>query len=115
MTEVREFRPAHPESVEYKAFARHFDHPDEQPDRRAILFVVATMSYPDSGWEVTIVQQAGEPDTWRLLEDEPGYRDGDRTYYVACGSTEHEIEEVPRTIRVVTGEGSTRVSVVPWD
>ena len=110
-----EFRPANPEAVEYKAYARHFDHPDEKPDRRAVLYIMATMTYPDSGWEVMLVPQAGEPDTWRLLEDEPGFRDNDRTYYVACGSSEHELEAVPKTVRVIEADSSTRVSVVPWD
>ncbi|RMH16217.1 MAG: hypothetical protein D6696_18730 [Acidobacteria bacterium] len=114
---AQEFEPAvEAENVEYKAFARHFEHEEaDEPGRRAVLFVFATMSFPDSGWEVTLVPQAGEVDTWRLLADRPGFRDGDRTYYVACGSTEHEIDAVPKTVRVINGEEITRVSVVPWD
>jgi len=112
----QEFRPANPEQVEYKAYARHFENVEtDEPERRAVLYVVATLTYPDSGWQVILVPQAGEFDTWRLLEDEPGFRDGDRTYYVACGSSEHEVEAIPKTIRVVDGEETRRVSVVPWD
>lgn len=117
MNGVREFGPpVEAENIEYKAFARHFEHEEgDEPGRRAVLFVLATMSFPDSGWEVLLTPQAGEPDTWRLLADAPGFRDHDRTYVIACGSTEHEIEEVPKTVRVVAGEEVTRVSVVPWD
>ena len=112
-----EFEPAiEAESAEFKAFARHFEHDEtDEPPRRAVLYVVATMSFPDSGWEVAIVPQADEPETWRLLADRPPYRDGDRTYLIACGTTEHEVDAVPKSIRVVNGETVTRVSVVPWD
>lgn len=110
-----EFVPATGENIEYKAFARHFEHPDDDENRASVLYVVATLSKPDSGWTFALVEQEGEPDTWRLLEDRPAFFDGDRTYYVACGSSERELEAVPRSIAVITGEGTTRVSVVPWD
>lgn len=111
-----EFRPAKPDNAEYKAFARHFEHEEtDEPARRAVLYVIATLSYPDSGWNVVLVPQEGEPDTWRLLEDEPPFRDGDRTYYIACGSSERELEAVPKTVRVIDGKETNRVSVVPWD
>jgi len=113
-----EYRPANPEQVEYKAYARQFEHAgeaDEEERRRGVLFLVATLSYPDSGWQVILVPQEGEPDTWRLLEDEPPYRDGDRTYYIASGSSEHELEMVPKSVKVIDGRDETRVSVVPWD
>lgn len=112
-----EFEPAvEAENVEYKAFARHFEHEEEdEPGRRGVLYVIATLTFPDSGWQVTLVPQAGEIDTWRLLADKPGYRDNDRTYYIASGSSEHELEQVPKTVRVINGEQVNRVSVVPWD
>lgn len=114
---AQEFEPAiEAQNVEYKAFFRQFEHDeDDEPGRRGVLMVFASMSFPDSGWEVALVPQAGEPDTWRLLADRPGYRDGDRSYYVACGTTEHEVEEVFKTVRVINGEQIERVSVVPWD
>lgn len=112
-----EFRPANPEQVEYKAYARQFEHAgeDEEEARRGVLFLIATLTYPDSGWQVILVPQEGEPDTWRLLEDEPSYRDGDRTYYIAGGSSEHEIAAVPKSVRVIDGNDTHRVAVVPWD
>lgn len=106
------------ENVEFKAYARHFEHPgeDEEERRRAVLYVVATLSFPDSGWNVEIVPVEGEVDEWMLLEDPPGYGDHSRTYYVAAGNTEHQIADVPETISVRHGEDEiTRVSVVPWD
>lgn len=113
----QEFRPANPEQVEYKAFARHFENDEsDEASRRAVLYVFATMTYPDSGWQFLLAQQADEPDTWVLLEDEPGYRDADRTYYVASGSSEHELEAVPKVVRVKSAlDKITSVSVVPWD
>lgn len=106
------------QNVDVKAFARHFEHPGEEdePPRRAVLYVVATMSFPDSGWQVRIepVEGTGQEE-WLLLEDPPGFKDGDRTYLIACGTTEHEVDRVPETIRVQHGDQVTRVSVAPWD
>ena len=116
-----EFRSAvEAENVEFKAFARHFEHREENEEeqRRAVLYAVATMSFPDSGWQVELVQVEGNPDEWILLEDPPGYGDRQRTYLIASGSSLHEVEEVPKTIVVrhgVHGEETTRVSVAPWD
>lgn len=112
-----EFEPAlEAESVEYKAYMRQFEHEeDDEPSRRGVLYVIATLSFPDSGWEVLLVPQADEPDTWRLLADKPSFRDGNRTYLIACGTSEHELEEVPKNVRVINGDDTTRVSVVPWD
>lgn len=113
-----EFRPATGDDIEYKAFARPFEHPgetDEDP-RRAVLYIFATLTKPDSGWNFLLVPQADDFDTWRLLEDDPSYRDGDRTFYSACGSSEHGVEKVPKTVRILTGTDTVaRVSVVPWD
>lgn len=107
------------ENVEFKAYARHFEHPGEEdePTRRALIIVVATLSFPDSGWNVMITPVEGtEDDEWILLEDKPGFQDRDRTYYAVAGSSEHEVERVPETIRVRHGDDEiTRVSVVPWD
>lgn len=107
------------QDVDFKAYARHFEHPGEEdePARRAILIVLATMSFPDSGWNVMITPVEGtENEEWLLLEDPPGFKDGDRTYYSTSGNTEHEVEAVPKTIRVRHGEDKiSRVSVVPWD
>jgi len=116
-----EFRSAiEAENVEFKAYARHFEHPgeNEEEQRRAVIFAVATMSYPDSGWQVNLVQVEGNPEEWILLEDPPGYGDKQRTYLIASGSSLHEVEKVPETILVrygKDGEETTRVSVVPWD
>jgi len=108
------------ENVEFKAFARHFEHREENEEeqRRAVLYAVATMSFPDSGWQVELVQVEGNPDEWILLEDPPGFGDRQRTYLIASGSSLHEVAEVPETIVVrygENGEETTRVSVVPWD
>jgi len=108
------------EDIEFKAYARHFEHRDEDEaeQRRAVLYAVATMSYPDSGWQVNLVQVEGHPDEWILLEDPPGYGDKHRTYLIASGTSLHEVAEVPETIVVrygVDGKETTRVSVVPWD
>jgi hypothetical protein len=108
------------EDVEFKAYSRHFEHREENEEeqRRAVIFVVATMSFPDSGWQVEMVQVEGHVDEWILLEDPPGYGDRQRTYLIASGSSLHEVEEVPKTIVVRYGEEgneTTRVSVVPWD
>lgn len=106
------------QNVDVKAFARHFEHPGEEdePARRAVLYVVATMSFPDSGWQVRIepVEGTGQEE-WMLLEDPPGFKDRDRTYLIACGTTEHEVAKVPETILVRHGDQVTRVSVAPWD
>jgi len=117
VTQAQEFEAAaDAENVEYKAFARQFEHEEsDEPGLRAVLYVVATLTFPDSGWQVLLVPQAGEVDTWHLLADKPGYRDQDRTYYIASGSSEHEVADVPKVIRVLNGETVTRVSVVPWD
>lgn len=107
------------ENVEFKAFSRHFEHPGEEdePSRRAVVYVAATMSFPDSGWSVEIVPVEGTDfEEWMLLEDPPGFGDHNRTYVIASGSSEHEIERVPETIRVRHGDDIVaRVSVVPWD
>jgi hypothetical protein len=116
-----EFRAAiDAEDIEFKAYARHFEHreEDEGEQRRAVLYAVATMSYPDSGWQVNLVQVEGHADEWILLEDPPGYGDKHRTYLIASGTSLHEVAEVPETIVVrygVDGKETTRVSVVPWD
>jgi len=116
-----EFRSAiDAEDVEFKAYARHFEHREENEEeqRRAVLYAVATVSYPDSGWQVELVQVEGNPDEWILLEDPPGFGDRQRTYLIASGSSLHEVAEVPETIVVrygENGEETTRVSVVPWD
>lgn len=107
------------QDIEFKAYARHFEHPGEEdePSRRAILLVVATLTFPDSGWNVMVTPVEGTgAEEWILLEDPPGFRDRNRTYYAVAGNTEHEVEQIPETIRVRHGEGKiTRVSVVPWD
>jgi len=116
-----EFRSAvDAQDVEFKAYARQFEHreEDEQDRRRAVIFAVATMSYPDSGWQVALAQVEGKPDEWILLEDPPGYGDHQRTFLIASGSSLHPVEEVPKTIVVRYGEEgqqTTRVSVAPWD
>lgn len=116
-----EFRAAiDAEDVEFKAYARHFEHreEDDAEQRRAVVYVVATMSYPDSGWQVELVQVEGHPDEWILLEDAPGFGDRQRTYLIAAGTSLHGVEEVPKSIVVRHGqEGreTTRVSVAPWD
>lgn len=116
-----EFRAAvDAQDLEFKAYSRHFEHrdEDEEEQRRAVIFAVATMSYPDSGWQVELVQVEGHTDEWILLEDPPGFGDKQRTYLIASGSSLHEVEEVPKTIVVrhgVDGEETTRVSVAPWD
>jgi len=116
-----EFRSAvAAENVELKAYARHFEHRDENEEerRRAVIYAVATMSFPDSGWQVELVQVEGHTDEWLLLEDSPGFGDRQRTYLIASGTSLHEVEEVPKTIVVRYGEDgqqTTRVSVAPWD
>lgn len=110
-----EFVHAEAEAVEYKAYARHFEHVGEDEPRMAVLYVVATLSMPDSGWRFVVVPQEGDPETWRLFGDAPPFTDGDRTYYIASGTTEHELDAVPTSIVVVDAKGPTRVSVVPWD
>ena len=110
-----EFRLADGEAIEYKAFARHFEHPGDDEPNASVLYVVATLSKPDSGWTFLLVEQEGEPDLWRMFEDQPAHSDGDRRFYVACGTSEKELDDVPRSIRVIDAEGTTRVSVVPWD
>jgi hypothetical protein len=118
---ANEFRAAiDAEDVEFKAYARHFEHREENEEerRRAVLYAVATLSYPDSGWQVALAQVEGKPEEWILLEDPPGFGDRQRTYLSASGSSLHEVEEVPKAIVVRwgrEGEESTRVSVVPWD
>lgn len=104
------------QSVEYRAYSRHFEHDEtDENSQRGVLYVIATMSFPDSGWEVMLVPQADEPDTWPLLADKPSYRDGNRTYLIACGTSEHELPDVPKNVRVINGDDVSRVSVVPWD
>lgn len=109
------------ENVEFKAYARHFEHPGEEdePTRRAVLLVVATLSFPDSGWNVIVTPVEGtRAEEWMLLEDEPPYRDHARTFYAAAGNTDHEIDEIPKTVKIrygKDGEEVTRVNVVPWD
>jgi hypothetical protein len=118
---AHEYRSAtEAENVEFKAYARHFEHRDENEEerRRAVIYAVGTMSFPDSGWQVDLVQVEGHVDEWILLEDPPGYGDKQRTYVIASGTSLHEVEEVPKTIVVRYGEDgneTTRVSVVPWD
>jgi len=118
---ANEFRSAvDAQDLEFKAYSRQFEHrdEDEEEQRRAVIFAVATMSYPDSGWQVALTQVEGKPDEWILLEDPPGYGDRHRTYLIASGSSLHPVEEVPKTIVVRHGENAqetTRVSVAPWD
>lgn len=117
---ANEFRLAiEAQNVEFKAFSRHFEHPGEEdePARRAVLYVVATMSFPDSGWQVEMVPVEGTKfEEWMLLEDPPGFGDHNRTYQIAAGSSEHEVDAVPETIKVRYGDDKvTRVSVQPWD
>lgn len=103
------------EQVEYKAYTRHFSHDGEGKDDHVVLFVVATMTYPDTGWVVNLVPQEGDEGAWLLLEDEPAYRDNQRTFVVASGTTDHEVEKAPEKITVQAGEKKTTVSVVAWD
>ena len=118
---AHEFRSAiSAEDVEFKAYSRHFEHREENEEeqRRAVIFAVATLAYPDSGWQVDLVQVEGHPEEWILLEDPPGYGDRQRTYLIASGTSLHEVEKVPKTIVVRYGEEgkeTTRVSVAPWD
>ena len=87
---------------------------DDEPNA-SVLYVVATLSKPDSGWRFLLVEQEGEPDLWRLLEEAPLSADGDRTYYVACGSSEKPLDDVPKSVRVIFADDTVRASVVPWD
>jgi len=106
------------QDAELKAYARHFEHRGEEDEspRRAVLYVIATVSFPDSGWNLRIEPIEGtDQQEWVLLEDPPGFRDTDRSYLIACGSTEREVEAVPKTIVVKHHDQTTRVSVVPWD
>ena len=111
------FRGATGENIEYKAYARHFEDPTEtdEPARRSVLFVVATLTKADGGWEFEIVPQEGEHDVWRFLEQPPGYDDNNRTYYIASGTSEMPLDAVLRSIAVITETGTTRVAVAPWD
>ena len=110
-----EFRPATGEDIEIKAFARHFENAEDDDPNASVLYAVATLSKPHSGWRFLLVEQEGEPELWRLLEDAPASFDGDRTYYVACGSSEKELDDVPKSIRVILADDTVRVSVVPWE
>ena len=112
-----EFVAATGENIEYKAYVRHFENPEEtdEPSRVSVLYVIATLTKPDSGWTFMLAQQEGEPDTWRFLEDAPGYRDNNRTYYIASGTSEMPLDAVLRSIAVITETGTTRVAVAPWD
>ena len=112
-----EFFAATGENIEYKAYARHFENPEEtdESSRVAVLYVVATLTKPDTGWTFMLTPQEGEPDIWRFLEDAPGYRDNNRSYYIASGSAEVPVDLVPQSIGIVTETGTTRVSVAPWD
>lgn len=106
------------ESVEFKAYARQFENrgEEDEPARRAVLYVIGTMTFPDSGWRVRLEPVEGsEDEEWVLLEDVPGYRDMNRTYLIACGTSERELEAVPETIVVRFGDETKRVSVAPWD
>ena len=103
------------EAVEYKAFVRFFEHSSDDEPRGAVLYVVMTLTKPDSGWRFLIVEQEGEPDLWRSFQDAPASADGDRTYYGAIGTTEKEIDGIPRSIVVLDADGEHRVSVAPWD
>lgn len=109
------FLPATGEDIEIKAFARHFENPGDDEPNASVLYTVATLSKPDSGWRFVLVEQEGEPDLWRLLEETPTSSDGDRTYYVASGTSEKELDDVPKSIRVILADDTVRVSVVPWD
>jgi len=114
-----EFRLAvEAQNVEFKAFARQFEHPgdEDEPPRRAVVYLIATMSYPDSGWQVTVAPVEGtHAEEWVLLEDPPGFGDRHRTFVIASGVSEHEVEAVPKTLKVRYADNVTRVSVVPWD
>jgi hypothetical protein len=107
------------EDLEFKAYARHLEHHvGDDTRRRAVIFAIATMAYPDRGWQVTLVQVEGKPDEWILLEDPPGFGDKKRTYLIASGASDHEVDDVPKAIAVrhgVDGQETTRVPVAPWD
>lgn len=108
------------QNVELKAYARHFEHPEEEAEgdetRHAVLIVVASMSFPDSGWNVIVTPVEGtRAEEWIVLEDPPSFRDEQRTFYAVAGNTLHQVAEVPETIRVKYGDQVTRVSVAPWD
>lgn len=107
--------PATGDDIEFKAYSRAFENPGDDERNASVLYVVATLSKPDSGWDFLLVEQAGEPDVWRLLEDPPAFDDADRTYYIACGTSERALDAVPKSIQVITHAGTTRVSVAPWD
>lgn len=117
---ANEFRLAvEAQNVEFKAFARQFEHEGEEdePSRRAVVYLIATMSFPDSGWQVVVAPVEGTgAEEWVLMEDPPGFGDRNRTFIIASGSSEHEVESVPETLKVRLGDDRvTRVSVVPWD
>ncbi|MEM7049391.1 MAG: hypothetical protein AAF604_07015 [Acidobacteriota bacterium] len=100
-----------PSQIGYRAFVRDFDHSD---GRDGVLYVLATMSFPDGGWTAMIVPQADKLDEWRLLVEAPPYGDGKRTYVIASGTTEHQMEHVPKVVRVCYGDDTTEVKVEPW-
>lgn len=114
---AQEFVASTGEDVEYKAYIRQFENPEENDEnpRVAVLYVVATLTKPDSGWQFMLAPQADELDSWVLLEDAPGFRDDNRTYYIASGNREVPVDGEPKSIAVVSDEGTARVSVVPWD
>lgn len=108
------------QNVELKAYARHFEHPGEEDEgdetRHAVLIVLATMSFPDSGWNVIVTPVEGtRAEEWIVLEDAPSFRDRQRSFYSAVGNTLHQVGEVPETVKVKYGDEVTRVSVTPWD
>ena len=107
------FRPATGQVIEYKAYARRFKRPGKAPDA-PVLYVVATMTYPDSGWRVILVEQEGAPEIWRLLDEEPAHSDGKRTYYIASGSSEHVVATIPKSVTVYDARGGRRIPVLRW-
>ena len=111
----RDLQPATGENVAYKAYVRHFQHVGDDDAQAKVLYVIATLTFPDSGWQVLLVPQADEPTVWRLLAEAPGFADGDRTYYVASGSSEHAVDAVPKELKVVDGNETTVVPVESWE
>jgi hypothetical protein len=94
--------------IEYKAFARTYK------DGGAVLSLIATCSYPTSGYAIYFAGVSGINE-FDLLETPPsGIVMELVTYYIGSWTNGQRLLQPPTHVTITDASGTHRVKVEPW-
>ena len=105
---TRKIQLSHADQIAYKAYARPF-----QGTASAVLFLIATCSYPVGPYEIFFQGDGGY--TWKLMEKAPEIFYNLVTYHIASTSPGQPSLDIPKTVKVIDGFGSHEIPVEPWN